>query len=182
MTVNVALINPKFVHNIGGAVRAMSCYGTGSVVWTGSRIDLGNRLPREERMKDYQHVEWEHVGDKPIDLFPDCVPVAVELVQGAEPLHTFEHPENALYVFGPEDGSLPKGIRTACHRFVVIPSNHCLNLAAAIYIVLYDRAVKRWREGAEDMPALNEERGWWHSPAIEFPDEENQRYPLGTGR
>jgi tRNA(Leu) C34 or U34 (ribose-2'-O)-methylase TrmL len=64
-------------------------------------------------------------------------------------------------VFGPEDGSLPKGVRTACHQFVVIPSMHCMNLAAAVYVVLYDRAYKRWLSGLEDMPALDEERGWW---------------------
>jgi hypothetical protein len=31
-------------------------------------------------------------------------PVAVELRPDAESLVTFEHPEEALYVFGPEDG------------------------------------------------------------------------------
>ena len=29
-----------------------------------------------------------------------------------------------------------------CHRFIVIPSRHCVNLAAAVYLVLYDRAAK----------------------------------------
>jgi tRNA(Leu) C34 or U34 (ribose-2'-O)-methylase TrmL len=45
-------------------------------------------------------------------------------------------------VFGPEDGHVPKGIRTACHRFVTIPSHGCLNLAAAVNVVLYDRMAK----------------------------------------
>jgi tRNA(Leu) C34 or U34 (ribose-2'-O)-methylase TrmL len=45
-------------------------------------------------------------------------------------------------VFGPEDGHVPKGVRGACHRFVTIPSDGCLNLAAAVNVVLYDRMAK----------------------------------------
>jgi tRNA(Leu) C34 or U34 (ribose-2'-O)-methylase TrmL len=66
-------------------------------------------------------------------------PVAVELRPDAESLVTFEHPGEALYVFGPEDGSLPKPVRLRCHPFVVIPTHHCLSLAAAVNVVLYDR-------------------------------------------
>jgi hypothetical protein len=38
------------------------------------------------------------------------VPVAVELRRNAEPFIEFEHPERALYVFGPEDGSLGRAV------------------------------------------------------------------------
>lgn len=75
--------------------------------------------------------------------------MAVELLPAAQSLVDFEHPEDALYVFGPEDGGLPKPIRLACHRFVFIPTHHCLNLAAAVNVVLYDRRLKRQREGRE---------------------------------
>lgn len=171
MSVSIALINTKFVHNVGSAVRAASCFGATTVSFTGDRVELGKRLPREERMKDYQDVRWEHVDQRRvIDLAVARgeTPVAIELLPNTESLHTFEHPENALYVYGPEDGSLPTGIRHACHRFVQIPSAHCLNLAAAVYITLYDRRVKRAAAGLEDVPGLDEDRGfWWHSPAIE---------------
>jgi tRNA C32,U32 (ribose-2'-O)-methylase TrmJ len=69
-------------------------------------------------------------------------PVAVEVRDAAESLPHFVHPANAVYVFGPEDGSLARGDLTACHRFVRIPSRGCLNLAAAVNIVLYDRRAK----------------------------------------
>ena len=80
----------------------------------------------------------------------------MELRPDAEPLLTFEHPENALYVFGPEDGGLPKPIRVLCHRFVVIPTRHCLNLAAAVNVVLYDRLLKRHLAGVEPVPPARE--------------------------
>lgn len=173
---NILLISPKFPHNVGAAIRAMSCYGGGELLWTGDRVDptTMSRLPREERMKGYSDVQWDHVvTHRPIDLIQrrteaPLTPVAIELLPGSEPLHTFEHPENAVYIFGPEDGHLPPGIRSACHRFVQIPSAHCLNLSAAVYIVLYDRMVKRVAAGLDHLPNIDgEQRGWWHSPSIE---------------
>ena len=48
----IVLIDPKFPHNVGATIRACSCFGVDSLVWTGSRIELSmyQRLPREERM------------------------------------------------------------------------------------------------------------------------------------
>lgn len=72
----------------------------------------------------------------------NVVPVAVEVRKNSEPLPTFMHPERALYVFGPEDGSLPQTLLRHCQRFVIIPSRHCLNLGNAVNVVLYDRLYK----------------------------------------
>lgn len=131
-------------HNVGSAVRAASCFGVGQVWFTGDRItmalDQKKRLPREE--KGYRDVELRH-HDEFFDQFgPEVVPVAVELRPNAESLPAFVHPENALYVFGPEDGSLGQNYLRHCHRFVVIPTRHCVNLAAAVYLVLYARITK----------------------------------------
>jgi|SRR5579859_3532259 len=148
----VVLIDPKFPHNVGAAVRAASCYGIGQVWFTGDRVQLVGerryRLPREERMRGYQEVELRH-ADQPFDAFHGAVPVAVELRSGAESLIDFVHPDNAIYVFGPEDGSLDRAILGLCHRFVVIPTRHCTNLSAAVYTVLYDRHAKRVGAGLE---------------------------------
>lgn len=109
-------------------------------------------------MKGYADVEMRQY-DYPFDQFDRVVPVAVELVPGAESLVDFEHPENAIYVFGPEDGSLTSVTLRHCHRFVKIPTRHCVNLAAAVYLVLYDRMVKSGPqlELAEHRGFLNEE-------------------------
>jgi tRNA C32,U32 (ribose-2'-O)-methylase TrmJ len=152
----VALVDPKYPHNVGAAVRAASCFGVGQVWFSGTRVPLTGgkrrRLPREERMKGYAAVELRR-EDRFFDAFgPGTVPVAVELRRGAELLPAFEHPERALYVFGPEDGSLGTAELSRCHRVVVIPTRHCVNLAAAVYLVLYDRMVKRQAAGLE--PAL----------------------------
>lgn len=161
------LINPKYVHNLAAAIRAASCFDVTSLVWTGSRFNLAllDRLPREERMKGYRDVAWENdPQNKPLRFFQkDAVPVCVELLEHSEPLTTFEHPESAVYIFGPEDGSVPQAIRRHCHRFVHIQARHCLNLAAAINVVLHDRKAKRQRGGKEPIlptsEMLNEHRG-----------------------
>ena len=71
-----------------------------------------------------------------------CIPVAVELVDGARPLPEYTHPDRALYIFGPEDGSLDKEIRDWCEDVVYIPTTGCMNLAATVNVVLYDRLAK----------------------------------------
>lgn len=165
----VALINPKHARNVGAALRACSCFGIHQLWYTGNRISLAgkHRLPREERMKGYADVDlrqYDYVFDQ---FSSDVTPVAIELVPNSESLATFEHPENALYVFGPEDGSLESVTLRHCHRFVTIPTRHCTNLAAAVYLVLYDRMLKRFQAGLEDQPELAEVRGF-----DKFGDEE----------
>lgn len=36
----VILIDPKYSHNVGAAIRACSCFGVDALVWTGSRIQI----------------------------------------------------------------------------------------------------------------------------------------------
>jgi tRNA(Leu) C34 or U34 (ribose-2'-O)-methylase TrmL len=156
----IALVNPKFARNVGAVIRVAACFGMKQVWFSGNRINLDptgkERIPREERMKGYANVQLcQH--DLFYDQFPkDTVPVAVELKDGAEQLHDFEHPDNALYVFGPEDGSLKRDDLVRCHRRVVIPTRHCLNLATAVSIVMYDRILKRHMSGSEIIPSQNE--------------------------
>jgi tRNA(Leu) C34 or U34 (ribose-2'-O)-methylase TrmL len=77
----------------------------------------------------------------------DLTPVAVELTDDAAPLPAFEHPDRAFYVFGPEDGTLSGKLLGACADRVAIPAARCLNLAAAVSVVLYDRCAKHGQAG-----------------------------------
>lgn len=165
---SVLLISPKYAANVGTALRACALLGGDWLFWTGDRVPSpddwpeGVRLPREERMRCYRRTRMTQlpghlVMPRPIDHIiqsPDgraLVPVCIEIVPGSVDLREFEHPDHALYVFGPEDGEVPKGIRHACHHFVRIPNaipyeeidaRTPFNLSAAISIVLYDRLTK----------------------------------------
>lgn len=163
----IILNNPKYPNNVGMVLRLASCYGVKQVWFSGDRVSLdpekGERLPREERMRGYKEVELIQ-NDYPFDCFPTgVVPVAVEVRENSEPLTTFDHPENAVYVFGPEDGSVSQTFLRHCHRFVVIPTRHCLNLATAVSTVLWDRQYKRYMNGQETAlvtPGEWEDRGY----------------------
>lgn len=165
----VVLCNPKYPHNVAGVLRTCSCFGVSQLWWTGSRVSLDvpkhERLPREERMRGYADVKLFPGEAKPLDAFADCTPVAIELVPGAQLLPHFEHPQNAVYVFGPEDGSVPAGIRRLCHSFIAIPTAHCLNLSQAVTLVLYDRLLKDMQagrvEGWSMGDFLTEHRGYF---------------------
>ncbi len=169
MSTSVVLIDPKYPHNVGAAVRAASCFGARNVWFTGERVRLdvgkGGRLPREERMKGYRDVQLKQVDVREVfDRLPaHVVPVAIELRRSAELLPQFEHPEHAAYVFGPEDGSLGRTHLRHCHRVVLIPTRHCINLGAAVYVTLYDRLVKAQASGEvavlPSWDVLDEDRG-----------------------
>lgn len=68
--------------------------------------------------------------------------VCVEFALNAIPLPEYEHPENALYIFGPEDGSIDQAIIDQADDVVYVPTVGCMNLSASVNVLLYDRLFK----------------------------------------
>lgn len=161
----VVMVNTKHGMNAARALRNCAAYGVPQLWLTGDRWAQGwtKRLPREERMKGYGTVDVYRC-DQPLRAFSRYItPVAVEVMEHAENLAFFQHPANPVYVFGPEDGSLPDWARRNCHRHVIIPTRHCLNLGDAVATVLYDRHAKKLLAGLEaarpSYAMLDEQRG-----------------------
>ena len=69
-------------------------------------------------------------------------PVAVDILTNAIPLPGYTHPERAFYIFGAEDSTLGYSITSWCRDIIYIPTNRCMNLAATVNVVLYDRMAK----------------------------------------
>lgn len=133
----IGLVNPKTEGNIGGAMRAVGCYGASLVAIEGERY----KKMREDTQKAWRHIPVIH--GKLLEVVPlECEVVVVELHERAKPLITFHHPERAFYIFGPEDGSVPKDIIERAKHVVQVPTKHCMNLAATVNVVLYDRLAK----------------------------------------
>jgi tRNA(Leu) C34 or U34 (ribose-2'-O)-methylase TrmL len=168
VTPAVLLTDPKKAGNVGKALRTCACLGVAQLWYTGSRAESEwramSRVPREERMPRYRTELLRAPEHRWLAEFPPgTVPVAVEISQTAEDLAWFEHPDSALYVFGPEDGSLEEerytGIRAVCRQFVTLPADGCLNLAAAVAWTLGDRRTKAIRAGtAEPKPVWQRAR------------------------
>ncbi|MDH5473849.1 MAG: TrmH family RNA methyltransferase, partial [Gammaproteobacteria bacterium] len=68
--------------------------------------------------------------------------VCVEFAEDAIALPGFQHPENAFYVFGPEDGTLTQDVIDRADAVVYVPTVGCMNLAATVNVLLYDRLSK----------------------------------------
>lgn len=134
----IGLHRPKNPLNVGSVLRAAHCYGAAMVATSGQRY---TRSPTDPAAA-YRHIPLVQ-GQELRDLIPfDCVPVAVDLIDGARPLHTYSHPERAFYVFGPEDGTLDKPVLEWCRDVVYVPTHFCMNLAATVNVILYDRMSK----------------------------------------
>jgi tRNA(Leu) C34 or U34 (ribose-2'-O)-methylase TrmL len=144
----IALVNPKCKENVGSALRAAGCYDASLVVIGGNRPDRFMGRINTDTQKSYRHIPTLRVEDV-FDALPyDCIPVAVDLLPNAKSLVNFVHPERAFYIFGPEDGTLGRHVTDRCKWAVQVPTTYCMNLAATVNVILYDRAAKRIRAAA----------------------------------
>lgn len=138
----IGLINPKTPSNVGSVCRAVGCYEAAMLAIAGQRF---KRAPTDVQ-KGWRHTPIIECADL-FDVIPyDCVPVAVDLIEGARPLHSYTHPERAFYIFGPEDSTIGKDVHSKCRDVIYIPTRHCMNLAATVNVVLYDRQAKALKD------------------------------------
>jgi len=144
----LGLVAPRFPENVGAVLRAAHCYGAAAVAIEGSR-HLGDLVRHATNTpKAHLHMPVWRVASL-LDTIPfDTQLVAVDLVDGARPLPSFVHPERAFYVFGPENGTLGARILDRAVHRVMVPTRECMNLAACVNVVLYDRMAKRGQTGA----------------------------------
>mgnify|MGYP000483330428 CR=1 FL=1 len=136
----IGLDQPQKSSNVGAVLRAAYCYGV-------AQINIAGCNARDLRAatntpKAHRHIPTFIVSD-PLAYIPHGTQVvAVDLVDGAMPLPNFCHPQRAIYVFGAENDTLSQGVLGRSHHRVMVPTITCMNLAAAVNVVLYDRMAK----------------------------------------
>jgi tRNA(Leu) C34 or U34 (ribose-2'-O)-methylase TrmL len=135
----LGLYRPKDSKNLGAIMRAAGCYGAGLVALQGARFSLSST----DTQKAHRHIPVIETTDILSVVPVGCRVIAVEFIPTARPLPALTHPERAMHVFGPEDGSLPPSLLERCDDVVYIPTDYCLNLSMAANTVLYDRMAKR---------------------------------------
>lgn len=136
---SIGLYNPKTPENFGAVLRAAFCYNSSLVCYSGKRLGRSAL----DTPKAFKSLPVLHVEDLQKAVPYGAVPVAVDLIENATPLHKFYHPPQAFYIFGPEDGTLGKRITDFCKYTIYIPTRTCMNLAATVNVVLYDRLAKQ---------------------------------------
>ena len=123
-------------------MRAAGCYGVAAVRYTGERYARAAKFHTDTKNMTRQ-IPLVYSEDLTQVLPEGMAIVCVELAEGATPLPTFVHPPSALYVFGPEDGSISQSLVNRADVVVYIPTTGCMNLAATVNVVLYDRLAKQ---------------------------------------
>ena len=108
---------------------------------------IGRRYPKQatDTTQSWRHIpllEYPDLADFLAHRPMDSQLVGVELCEQADALETFQHPQRAIYLLGPEDGSLSSAALGACQYVVQFESRYCLNVAAAGTVVMYDRQTK----------------------------------------
>ena len=137
----VGLCNPKSPANVGAVMRAAGCYDVQAVRYTGERFARAAKYQTDTKNQRSQ-IPLTAVEDITGDLPAGFSRVCVEFAEGATPLPEFKHPANALYIFGPEDGSIAQSIVDKADAVVYVPTLGCMNLAATVNVLLYDRLAK----------------------------------------
>ncbi len=160
--VTIGLTNPKSPSNVGAVMRAAGCYSVEQVLYTGQRYANAAKY-NGSKQGSLKHSHFKHNTDtknardkiplKAADNFEniECLRaflpantkvVCVDLVEGAIPLPHFQHPDQALYIFGPEDGTISQTVINSADAVVYVPTVGCMNLAASVNVLLYDRLAK----------------------------------------
>jgi tRNA(Leu) C34 or U34 (ribose-2'-O)-methylase TrmL len=140
-TLSIGLSNPKSPSNVGAVMRAAGCFQADAVLYTGERYPRAARFNTDTRDIN-RRIPLTGVACLLENVPEKATVVCVELVEGAVALPEFQHPENAFYIFGPEDGTLSQAVIDRADAVVYIPTVGCMNLAATVNVVLYDRQAK----------------------------------------
>ena len=152
--VTIGIVNPKSASNVGAVMRAAGCYRADAIFYTGTRYDRAVKLNTDTKDRR-QTIPLTQVDDLLAAVTDDTKIVCVELVEGATSLPNYSHPGKALYIFGPEDGTISQDIIDKADAVVYVPTVGCMNLAGSVNVVLYDRLAKSGINMAGDIePAL----------------------------
>jgi tRNA G18 (ribose-2'-O)-methylase SpoU len=143
----IGIEGPKTEANVGTLWRSAVCLGADFI------FTVNHRYQRQasDTVAAWRNIplfQYEDADDfrqhRPFD-----VPlIGVELTDEASSLERFVHPERALYLLGPEDGTLSPKMQRQCQSIVRFQSSYCLNVASAGTVVLYDRQQKLLNAGA----------------------------------
>lgn len=138
--VGIGVYQGKTETNIGTLVRSAHAMGGTFVFTVGRRYESQPSAVGQDR--HIPILNFESVDALVEAMSPQAWLICVEMDSSARPLHTFVHPDQAVYLLGAEDHGLPEIILEA-YPVVQVPSEWSLNVATTGSLVLYDRLVKQ---------------------------------------
>lgn len=156
----IGLINPKSPDNVNSVLRSAGNFGVDSVLYSGLRYPRAlerNPLTANMSRKVSENIPLSGVTCLIDAAADDMKIICVEFAENAIALPEYTHPDNALYIFGPEDGSITQDVIDRADDVVYIPTTGCMNLAATVNVILYDRLAKSY-SSADDNEQIRQNR------------------------
>lgn len=131
--------------NLGNLVRTAHSFGASFFFTIDPNINM-----KDVRFADTSDASGQmplYIFDKLSDmpLPKHCKIVGVEFLEDAVDLPSFRHPQQAIYILGPERGNLSAETLAKCDYTIKIPMKFCVNVGTAGAIVLYDRLISMGR-------------------------------------
>ena len=126
-------------------MRTAGNYRVDSVIYTGKRYPRAVKLNSctvDMSRKLSKNISLSGVTDLIDDAPENSKTICIEFAENAIALPEYQHPDNAFYIFGPEDGSISQHVIDSADAVVYVPTVGCMNLAATVTVVLYDRLSK----------------------------------------
>jgi len=164
--VSIGLTNPKSPTNVGAVMRAAGCYQADQVLYTGRRYEQAAKYNKDTLKTDTKNIQSKiplladddfiNIKDLLENIPTTTKVICVDLVEGATPLPHFVHPEQAIYIFGPEDGTIKQQVIDSADEVVYVPTVGCMNLAASVNVLLYDRLAKSVTQQENSVSADND--------------------------
>lgn len=150
----IGLMNPKSPDNVGAVLRSSANYRVDSVYYTGKRYE--NAVKHAGRQVDMSRKRGKKI---PLSAVAQITApatagmkiICVEFAENAIALPVFEHPDKALYIFGPEDGSIDQATIDLADAVVYMPTVGSMNLSASVNVLLYDRLAKSYTAENDDL-------------------------------
>jgi tRNA(Leu) C34 or U34 (ribose-2'-O)-methylase TrmL len=136
----IGVYHPKTESNIGTLWRSAYNFGANHIFTIGRRYknQTSDTVKAWKQIPLFEYADWENFISN-IPYYASLV--AIEQAEGAGNLKVANHPKQAIYVLGAEDGGIPIKLMHD-HQKVFIDTPLCLNVAVAGSIVMYDRQCK----------------------------------------
>ena len=128
----IALYEPKIEANLGTIMRSVVVFGAAFVALINARYQrmAMDTVDAQKQLPVLYFQDWAHFTES-MRHYPL---VGVEVGRGVT-LQQFRHPEQAVYVFGGEDRTLP----VPCSTYTHLETGFCLNLGIVVNLVMYTR-------------------------------------------
>ncbi len=125
--------------NVGNLLRSAHSFGASFFFTVNPTVDVRG-MKSSDTSDAFGHLpfySFEKVSDLVLPMKTSLV--AVEFLPDAVDLPSFCHPQQAVYVLGPEKGNVSDEMLARCDYVLKIPMKFCINVGVAGALVMYDR-------------------------------------------